>query len=102
MRFFRQNNGGLVVGYPPSEIEQRIADELGVDLCEHCGIPRLLHAGFNHASGRCMVDLTGQFMLFSRGTTAPEERADAIAKIKEWDERASRALEVERFMGSGI
>lgn len=87
---------------PPSETEQRIAEELGVELCDFCGFPRLLHAGFDHGKGRCLIDRTGAFMLHFNGLLSAKRKKEAIARIKEWDERVARAEEADCFMGSGI
>lgn len=87
---------------PPTEIEQRIADELGVNLCDFCGLPRLLHTGFDHRQSRCMIDATGQFSSLMYGQYSKQEIATQMAGIREWDKRVLQAEELAAFIGSGI
>jgi hypothetical protein len=87
---------------PPTETEQRIADELGVNLCDFCGLPRLIHTGFDHRQARCLIDTTGVFAIQMYGRLSAEEKTESLSRIREWDRRVLEAEELAGFIGSGI
>lgn len=80
-------------------LAEPIADEMGIELCGHCCMPRWVHAGYDHGKNRCLLSQSTAMMM------QPISRAEIKRRcslLEEFYERVGAAEEAELSAAEGI
>lgn len=92
-------------GNPECEFEQNLADELNLTLCDGCGEPREIHAGYNHGrSGSkpgCILDIDG-WMIQLDGQLTKAQQVDLSINLARYYRRLADHAEAMLSIGEVI
>lgn len=75
-----------------------LADQFGLTLCESCGMPQEMHAGYDHGKGKCLLHTSGLSLRLD-GRKTGSQRLDLISRLNGYFKAMEEAGESDQQNG---